>query len=155
MMKKYLILIMAAFLCFTAAATAEDILLELPGGTVQLVKPISVEKADYYLDGGTIGVELKDAAGKQFQFCLDGRMRAVPWWAALLHLPPEPYSMYVNAMHPSVQNSVIIPVGGLLEKKILTILEEWYGAIPEPDSLPPGAKVVSQLINKLKERGSH
>ena len=39
------------------------------------VFPIKITRAEIFRDGGTVGIALKDAAGAEVEFCLDGSMR--------------------------------------------------------------------------------
>src|SRR5262245_54627803 len=84
----------------------EDFVLDIPQHAIRLQRPVEVESADMFLDGGTIAVVLKDAAGQNFSFCLDGRMRATPWWQAVLKMSPAPRAIYVLARHPSESTAV-------------------------------------------------
>ena len=40
-----------------------------------LVFPIEITRAEIFRDGGTVGIALKDAAGAEVEFCLDGSIR--------------------------------------------------------------------------------
>ena len=82
--------------------------------------PIEIEKMLFYSDGGTTGVIIKDANGKDFFFCLDGRMREME-----MEKEPEPYHIYFKATHPTDANAQKISISGEKEKAILNILQDW------------------------------
>jgi hypothetical protein len=68
----------------------------------------------YYRDGGTIGVEVKNASNQVFQFCLDGRINT-----------QTPQRVYLGAMHPSVAEAVKIDKGSNSELGIIKLLRSW------------------------------
>ena len=82
--------------------------------------PIEIEKMLFYSDGGTTGVISKDANGRDFFFCLDGRMQETK-----IGEEPEPYHIYFKATHPTDANAQKISISGEKEKAILNILQDW------------------------------
>jgi hypothetical protein len=92
----------------------------LPSGVVQLYAPLEIEDAQYYRDGGTTGVILKDKKGKLFSFCLDGRIQVANFGEAA-----KPYHIYVGATHPESPGAQSVSIGGREEKSLLRVLQTW------------------------------
>ncbi|MDP3143099.1 MAG: hypothetical protein Q8N14_04040 [Candidatus Omnitrophota bacterium] len=92
----------------------------LPSGVAQLYAPLEIEDTQYYRDGGTIGVVLKDRDGKFFSFCLDGRMQVANFGEAA-----KPYHIYVGATHPESPGAQSVSIGGREEKSLLKALQAW------------------------------
>jgi len=92
----------------------------LPSGIIVLETPITVEDIQFYEDGGTIGVIIKDKNDKKFMFCLDGRMQEIKFGET-----PKPTHVYVGAVYPETKGAQSIPIGGKEEKSILDVLQAW------------------------------
>ena len=136
----------------------------LSTGTFKLVKPIEIDSADMYRDGGTIYVVLKDTNGKTFPFCLDGRMQALR-----IFEKPRPYHIFIRVMHPSIAGAQEIPINGKEEKILLKVLEDWikenvseeeqrnlqdvlnYEKIKWTDKSYKARRIL-QLVDRLKKR---
>ncbi|MCK5123275.1 MAG: hypothetical protein KAQ87_03975 [Candidatus Pacebacteria bacterium] len=82
--------------------------------------PIEIEKVLFYSDGGTTGVIVKDANGKDFFFCLDGRMREME-----MEKEPESYHICLETTYPTDAKAQKISISGEKEKAILNILQDW------------------------------
>ena len=117
---KKIIMLIAVLLLAQVASAADYAEIPLATGAVKLLKPIEIKHADMFSDGGTISVILKDKNGKEFPFCLDGRMQELELWQR-----PKPYHMFVNATYPESRGAASVPVAGKEEKAILKILQDW------------------------------
>lgn len=91
---------------------------------IHLQYPYHLVKWEHYLDGGTLGVTIKDSRGRQFQFAVDGRVQPIPpesLRADTLRLPARHF--YVGASHPTEKGAREVPILGNEERAILDLLD--------------------------------
>ena len=101
-------------LTLTVAApdgAAEKAAAELLG----LEAPVTVKTVSYFSDGGTTGILLIDAQGKEYPFCLDGRERG----------EPLPRHIFTGAGYPTGPGAKMEPIGGDVERTLRTLLQAW------------------------------
>jgi hypothetical protein len=103
--------ILAALLVLSAAAGVADD----AKGMILPKAPVKVMKVIFWEDGGTTGIVLVDSTQKEFQVCLDGRMRG----------KQVPRHLYLGATHPTGKGALELGLGGVEEKEILRTLERW------------------------------
>ena len=77
-------------------------------------QPVDITGVLYYRDGGTIGVVMSDAAGKELKFCPDRRRGK-----------KKPYPVFWGATHPTIKGAKKIAIAGHEERVILKNLQQW------------------------------
>lgn len=102
-----------------ACAAGEEYEIPLEPGTVKLAGPFQVTRTDYFLDGGTMVVDLKDSQGAELSVYLDGRMQFLKFMEK-----PRPAHVFINA-YPNDEGKGKVPIGGKTEKIVEVILQEW------------------------------
>ncbi len=117
----------------------------------EIALPVKILSAFMYRDGGTIAVILEDNQKKEFEFCLDRRMREMK--IEDLGKELEPYYFYIGSTYPEKEGSVKIPYAGEEEKELLKMLESWDYSNWEPKDKYDNTKVIILiLIEELNER---
>ena len=96
-------------------------------GDTRLLKPIEVDEAVEYLDGGTYGFRLVDAKGEEFLLSIDRRSR----WDVTEERATEqsaiPYgALLLGVMHPSQGEGTPVPPGGVDEGVLGALLRSWH-----------------------------
>lgn len=152
-MKKniFIFLFFSLFLSCQIFAQNAEIKIILPAETIILKKPIEITNVEQFLDGGTLGIEIKDADGKYFQFCRDGKLKETSLADALAVASgtkkPESRHLFAYAIHPDIEGAVEIPIGEEAEIAILTMLKDWLSENPDADEIK--RNVVSQLTQEI------
>ena len=84
-----------------------------------LVFPIEITRVKIFRDGGTVGIALKDAAGTEVEFCLDGSLRR--------HTREQ---FYWGTIHPGNNSGQLVARGSDAEASIIALLKpivsQWY-----------------------------
>ncbi|MDG3004412.1 hypothetical protein [Paludisphaera mucosa] len=86
-----------------------------------VVEPIAIVQALPFSDGGSVGVQYRDARGVERSFCLVS-------FALDFDDPPRPSEVAFGSVFPS---RVTTPVGSDDERALLGLLERWAAADPE------------------------
>lgn len=97
-----------------------------------LVAPITLEYADTYDDGGTIGGVLVDASRRRLLFSLDGRIQTVNGTG-------YPWHTFIGAMHPSDSAARALPPWGPGERALLESLHAALLTAIEHSPRSPGS----------------
>lgn len=84
-----------------------------------LVFPIEITRIDIFRDGGTLGIALKDAAGAEVEFCLDGSIRR-----------QTRDRFYWGTFYPDDNSGQLVARGSAAEASIIALLKrivgQWY-----------------------------
>ena len=98
---------------------------------LKIDEPVKVSKAFYWKDGGSIGILLTDAKGKEHAFCLDGRP-----------LPSKEHpneqgtrNLFVGATHPTKPGAKMVDVRGPEESALYSIMLRWADKHPQRAAL--------------------
>lgn len=89
--------------------------------------PYRIRSWDYFLDGGTAGVEVRDRRGRKLEFSMDGRIldaeQPMPAYAPgdTIRVPLRHW--FLGAIHPSRPGARELAIGGVEERAILDMLE--------------------------------
>jgi len=84
-----------------------------------LVFPIEITRIVIFRDGGTVGIALKDAAGAEVEFCLDGSIRRHTrnWF-------------YWETFYPDDNSGQLVARGSAAEASVIALLKrivsQWY-----------------------------
>ncbi len=107
--------------------------------------PIQHIESNVFEDGGTAFVVLKDASGKEFVFCLDGRIETT-WDGQLRYF-------YIGAIHPEEEGALRVPYGGEEERELLKIIKSWDSSKWEPiDKYDNTKNIVIMIAEELEGR---
>ena len=98
---------------------------------LKIAEPVVVSKVDYWKDGGTIGIVLKDAKGQEHAFCLDGRF-----------LPSKEHpdekgtrNLFVGATHPTKTGAKMVELRGPEETALYGVMLRWANKHPNREAL--------------------
>lgn len=86
-----------------------------------LREPVTITEADLYEDGGTWYARLVDADGAVLEFCVDGRLCAVPA-GGTRSAEPRPDAIFVGARHPADAGAFALAPGGPAEQRLCAIV---------------------------------
>lgn len=89
-----------------------------------LIPPVEVENVDWYLDGGTLGINLSAAGKPTLEVCLDNRV-----------FQPSPRSIYVGARHPSSKRARRLQIGSPEDCAVVLLLRTWLERNFSPQEL--------------------
>jgi hypothetical protein len=109
-----------------------------PCKVLAIVEPVEVSEAFYWKDGGSIGLELKDAKGKVHRFALDGRAK-------------KPSCLFVGVTYPSDAAGKRVEIQGVEEQELYAVLLRWVNGHPQRDALFDGAKKLDESKQRLWE----
>lgn len=83
--------------------------------------PYTITRIGMYLDGGSIGVSVRDATGSTLAFAWDGRMRL----SADSKAPEAPRLLYIGAQYPGVEGTRAVAVGSAEEDAVIALLRAY------------------------------
>jgi hypothetical protein len=103
-----------------------------------IVEPVEVSQAFYWKDGGSHGLELKDAKGTAHRFALDGRDK-------------KPRCLFVGVTYPSETNGKQIDIQGVEEQELYAVLLRWVNRHPQREAFFDGSKKLDESKERLWE----
>jgi hypothetical protein len=111
---------------------------EKPCKALAIVEPVEVKEVFYWKDGGSIGLELKDAKGTVHQFALDGRAK-------------NPRCLFLGVNYPSEKTGKRVDIWGVEEQELYSVLLRWVNRHPQRDALFDAAKKLDESKQRLWE----
>jgi hypothetical protein len=109
-----------------------------PCKTLAIVEPVQVKQVFYWKDGGSIGLELKDAKGTVHRFALDGRAK-------------KSRCLFLGVTYPSETNGKRVDIWGVEEQELYSALLRWVNRHPQRDALFDGSKKLNESKQRLWE----
>jgi hypothetical protein len=109
-----------------------------PCKALAIVEPVEVKEVFYWKDGGSIGLELKDAKGKVHRFALDGRAK-------------QTRCLFLGVTYPSETKGKRIDVWGAEEQELYAVLLRWVNRHPQRDALFDASRKLDESKQRLWE----
>jgi hypothetical protein len=109
-----------------------------PVKTLTLVEPVEIKDVFYWKDGGSIGLELKDAKGTVHAFALDGRFK-------------KSRSLFLGVNYPNETKGKQVDVWGAEEQELYAVLLRLVNNHPQKQALFDGAKKLDDSKQRLWE----
>jgi hypothetical protein len=101
-----------------------------------IVEPVEVREVFYWKDGGSIGLELKDARGTLHRFALDGRAR-------------QARHLFLGVTYPSETNGTWVDIWGAEEQELYSVLLRWVNRHPQREALLDGSRKLDESKQRL------
>jgi hypothetical protein len=109
-----------------------------PCKALAILEPVEVKEVFYWKDGGSIGLELKDAKGTVHAFALDGRAK-------------KSRNHFLGVTYPSETNGKQVDVWGVEEQELYSVLLRWVNRHPQKDALFDGSRKLDESKQRLWE----
>jgi len=100
---------------------------KLSADVLKIVEPVKVLDVAYWKDGGSIGLVLSDANGREHAFCLDGRS-----------LPTKEHpdeqgtrNLFLGATHPTRKGAKAVARRGPEESALYGVMLRWANKHPQ------------------------
>jgi hypothetical protein len=146
-----MVLLLCLWLCSTGAGTDLDqkpvkpdlqslraAIAKRPCKVLAIVEPVEIKEVFYWKDGGSIGLELKDAKGTVHRFALDGRAK-------------KSRCLFLGVNYPSETSGKRVDVWGVEEQELYSLLLRWVNRHPQWDALFDGSKKLDESKQRLWE----
>jgi hypothetical protein len=112
--------------------------LKKPCKALAIVEPVEVKAVFYWKDGGSLGLELKDAKGTVHRFALDGRAK-------------KSRSLFLGVTYPSETTGKQVAIWGVEEQELYSVLLRWVNRHPQKDALLDGSRKLDESKQRLWE----
>jgi hypothetical protein len=99
-----------------------DAFAKKPCKALAIVEPVEVKEVFYWKDGGSLGLELKDAKGTIHSFALDGRAK-------------QTRCLFLGVTYPSEEKGKRVEVWAPEEQELYAVLLRWVNRHPQRDAL--------------------
>src|SRR5262249_50800508 len=109
-----------------------------PCKALAIVEPVEVKEVLYWKDGGSIGLELRDAKGTVHPFALDGRAK-------------KSRSLFLGVTYPTETNGKRADIWGAEEQELYSVLLRWVNRHPQKEALFDGSKKLDESKQRLWE----
>jgi hypothetical protein len=109
-----------------------------PCKLLAIVEPVEVKEVFYWKDGGSIGLELKDAKGTVHRFAVDGRAK-------------KSRNLFLGVTYPSVTEGKQVAVWGPEEQELYAVLLRWVNRHPQREALLDGSRKLDESKERLWE----
>ena len=103
-----------------------------------IVEPVEVKQVFYWKDGGSIGLELKDARGKVHRFALDGRAKGSR-------------NLFLGVTYPNEKEGKEVDVWAPEEQELYAVLLRWVNRHPQRDALLDASRKLDESKERLWE----
>src|SRR5262245_62123688 len=120
------------------AESVRAALAKKPCKALAVVEPVEVKEVFYWKDGGSLGLELKDAKGTIHRFALDGRAK-------------ESRCLFLGVTYPSEKSGKRIDVWGAEEQELYSVLLRWVNRHPQRAAFFDGSKKLDESKERLWE----
>ena len=109
-----------------------------PCKALAIVEPVDVKEVFHWKDGGSLGLELKDAKGTVHSFALDGRAK-------------KSRSLFLGVTYPSETDGMQVDIWGVEEQELYSVLLRWVNRHPQKDALFDATKKLDESKQRLWE----
>ncbi len=109
-----------------------------PCKMLAIAEPVEVKEVLYWKDGGSIGLELKDAKGKVHRFALDGRAK-------------KSRALFLGVTYPSETKGKRVDIWAVEEQELYAVLLRWVNRHPQRDALLDGSRKLDESKQRLWE----
>jgi hypothetical protein len=118
--------------------SVRDAFAKKPCKALAIAEPIEVKEVFYWKDGGSIGLELKDAKGTVHRFALDGRAK-------------QGRCLFLGVTYPSETKGKRVDIWGAEEQELYAVLLRWVNRHPQRDAFFDGSKKLDESKQRLWE----
>jgi hypothetical protein len=110
-----------------------------PCTALAIAEPVEVKQVFYWKDGGSLGLELKDAKGTVHRFALDGREKG-----GARHL-------FLGVTYPSEKEGKRVDIWAGEEQELYAVLLRWVNRHPQREAFLDNAKKLDESKERLWE----
>jgi len=109
-----------------------------PVKALAIVEPVEIKEVFYWKDGGSIGLELKDAKGVIHAFALDGRFK-------------KSRNLFLGVNYPNETKGKQVDIWGAEEQELYSVLLRLVNRHPQKEALLDGTKKLDDSKERLWE----
>ncbi|MFO0965753.1 MAG: hypothetical protein U0793_09250 [Gemmataceae bacterium] len=110
-----------------------------PCKALTIIEPVEVKQVLYWKDGGSLGLELKDAKGTVHRFALDGREKG------------GPRNLFLGVTYPGGKEGKRVEIWAVEEQELYAVLLRWVKRHPQRDAFLDNSKKLDESKESLWE----